>query len=112
MNSSDKVALVAPATLPQVALLAPTGLGETVDRVTDGVVTSGTNGAAYTPYCGAQLLAVPPMTAVCATANAESKRSTHRTESLRIKSSTSWLNQIRGAAWDTFWGDPRNLKLK
>jgi hypothetical protein len=82
------VAFVAPATFPKVALLAPTAEGETVARVTDGVVTRGTNGAAYTPYAGTQLLAVPPMTVACAAANPDSNKIMDKVFSERIGSST------------------------
>src|ERR1700722_2083554 len=113
MNSSDSVALVAPATFPQVALLAPTGDGETVLRVTDGVVTNGTNGPAYTPYAGAQVLAVPPMMVFWAVANPASKRSRHRTESLRIEIlhfpglSQAWVIGFAGGVAGCFQDSPR-----
>jgi hypothetical protein len=45
-DTIERVALLAPTTFPNVALLAPAGEGDTVARVTDGVVTSGTKGAA------------------------------------------------------------------
>jgi hypothetical protein len=41
----SRVEFLAPAFKPVVALLAPTGEGETVWRETMGVVTSGTKGA-------------------------------------------------------------------
>jgi hypothetical protein len=87
-DTIERVALVAPATFPNVALLAPTAEAETVARVTDGVVTKGTKGAAYTPYAGTQLLAVPPTTVACAAANPDSNKIIHKVFSKRIGSST------------------------